>query len=68
MLAYQEEWKCSLAESHRDDASRDALLTDFAGKVDVMRQALTALGVGNMDDVQQSATNKSQNAARSVWF
>ena len=68
MLAYQEEWKSSLAESHRDDASRDALLADFAGKIDIMRQALAALGVGDMNEVQQSAANIFQKPARSVWF
>ena len=68
MLAYQEEWKSSLAESHRDDASRDALLADFAGKIDVMRQAVAALGVGDIHSVQQSAANDVQKLARPVWF
>ena len=68
MIAYQEEWKCSLAESHRDEASRDALLTDFAGKVETMRQAVAALGVQDIDDVRSSAAIDPQKWAQSTWF
>ena len=68
MLTHQEEWKCSLAESHRDDVSREALLSDFAGKTIIMRQALTAWGVGALDEVQQAVADNHQQSTRSAWF
>ena len=68
MLHYQEEWKRSIAESHRDNASREALLADFAGKTEILHQALTALGVQDLDEAHQAAAGLHQELARPVWF
>ena len=66
MLAYQEEWKHSLAESHRDECGRQALLADFAGKIQIMQQATKALGIGLFDEV--SPITAKVPAATPVWF
>ena len=68
MLTHREEWKRSLAESHRDNTSREALLSDFAGKTEIMRQAVAALGVEDLNEVQQAVTETHQRIARPVWF
>ena len=66
MLAHQEEWKHSLAESHRDDYGREALLADFAGKIQIMQQATKALGIGLFDEVAPNSGNLP--SAAPVWF
>jgi len=66
MLAHEEEWKRSLAESHRDNHGQEALLADFAGKIQIMQQATKALGVGHSDEAAPITANLP--SATSVWF
>ena len=68
MLAYRKEWMQSLEESHRDSASRAALLADFAVKADTMRQALAALDVGDTADIQDAAAGGYRTLAKTLWF
>lgn len=66
MLEYKNEWKRSLGESHRSRQSREALLTDFEGKVELMLQAVEAFGFENMQQVRQRAA--SLEGGRFAWF
>ena len=66
MLEYKEEWKRSLGESHRRRQSREALLTDFETKVELMQQAVKAFGFENMQQVRQRAV--SLQGGRFAWF
>ena len=66
MLEYKQEWKLSLGESHRSRQSREALLTDFEGKVELMQQAVEAFGFENMKQVRRRAA--SVEGGRFAWF
>ena len=68
MLAHQEEWKRSLAESHRDNNGQEALLADFAGKIQIMQQATKALGVRLFDDHEIAPITANLPSATPVWF
>ena len=67
MLAHEEEWKRSLAESHRDNHGQEALLADFAGKIQIMQQATKALGIGQSSD-EVAPTTANLPSALPVWF